>query len=147
MLEWRGVRIGTALLVGMVVAGCGEAPAPLPGDETLAEIVPGTSKVDVLRLLPLGGRAPGDRVSHGYRADRYFTDGSWIEVLWLEPLAGVPDDADPRITLNPVVFRDEALDGWGWDHFDRRAAQWGIRTPEQELPTGPADAPQGGTAV
>lgn len=147
MFECRSTHLGTALLLAMMLAGCGEPPVPLPWAETLAEVVPSTPKAEVLQLLPPGRRAPGERVVHGYGADRYFTDGSWIEVLWLEPPGGSPGDADPRITLNPVIFRDEALDGWGWDHFDRRAAAWGIRAPELEELTRPSERSEGGTAV
>ena len=70
----------------------------------------------------------------GHRLDRYFVGGGWVEVLWLEPPEGVVMGADPRTSLNPVIFWYEGLDGWGWDHFDERAAEWEIRVPEASQP-------------
>ena len=67
-----------------------------------------------------------------------------MEVLWLEPIGGVAAAAEVRESVNPVIFREGGLDGWGWDHFDERAEVWGIPSftpPEGEPLTVPPDEP------
>ena len=128
----RAMRYLLVLFVLAALGGCGDPP--LPGAEALEELSVRTARSEVLNALHQGPREPSDGVLEGHRLDRYFVDGGWAEVLWLEPPEGVEMGADPRTSLNPVIFWYEGLDGWGWDHFDERAAEWGLRVPEASQP-------------
>ncbi len=117
-----------------LLAACGESPPP--GEEALAEVEEGTPKAGVMELLPAGdlsglteGGDPDPRVTHGYRTQRYFTGGATVEVVWLHHSGTGGEAEDPRTELTPVVFRNDALDGWGWAHFDARATDWGLSGP------------------
>ncbi len=118
------------LLVGM--AGC-EAEAARPGEAVLGELEAGVTREEVLARLPPGGLEPSEpseaaALAGGYGLDRYFLEGRFIEVLWVhDPQEGPPSGSDEhRTRLTPVVFADDAMDGWGWPHFDRRREEWGI---------------------
>jgi hypothetical protein len=109
----------------MVLAGCDQ----LPGTEVLQTVEPGTPKADVLALFPHGGIIPSDpmdesQILQGYWFERYFVAGGTVEVVWIYDVeAGYPEE-DFRSSLNPVIFREELLDGWGWEHFDLRREEW-----------------------
>ncbi len=142
----QGTRCILALMVVSALPACSSDP-PLPGATELEAISVRTLQSEVLRSLPSGPRGPGGNVVKGHRMDRMFVEGGWVEVLWLEAPESVEAGADPRLSLNPVIFRDEGLDGWGWDHFDERASQWGIPEPEQtgaesESEQGPEEEPR-----
>ena len=118
----------------LVLSACGEAPPP--GEEALAEVEEGTPKAEVMALLPAGDlsglTAEGEEdasVAQGYRTQRYFTGGATVEVVWLHRSGTGGEAGEPRSELTPVVFRNDALDGWGWSHFDARATEWGLSGP------------------
>jgi hypothetical protein len=46
-----------------------------------------------------------------------------------------------RQSVNPVIFLDGGLDGWGWEHFDERAALWGIPPFESDEEAGASESP------
>jgi hypothetical protein len=132
----RWMRNGGVALLLVGLAGCGETP-PLPGEEVLAEMEVGYGKQAVLNSIPEGpGVDQASNMEHGYRVDRYFTGGRSVEVLWLRPESGESLVELGRTQVNPVIFVDQALDGWGWSHFDQRQADWDIadRTVAEEEP-------------
>lgn len=129
--------------VFFLVAGCDQ----LPGTELLEPLQPGTTKAEVLALLPPGGIVPANdmeapQLMHGYWHERYFVDGGTVEVLWLHDVEDGYPEEDFRTHLNPVIFRDEVLDGWGWEHFDLRREEWRLveRLPAAEGVSFPTDA-------
>lgn len=104
----------------------------------------GAPRPDVLVALPVGPRIGEEsRMVVGYERDRYRIDGSGVEVLWVRRGGeGALHELD-RNDVNPVIFRDDHLDGWGWSHFERRAEAWGLRDrtrpPEAEAPQWPEE--------
>lgn len=126
----RLVRIAAAAAGLTMTAACG-GDRTLPGAAVLGELEPGAPRSEVLEALPPGALAEGAAgpQASGYAVERYFVDGSAIEVVWVTDPAGEPEGANPRSSRNPVIFRDDVLDGWGWAHFDRRVADWGLRVP------------------
>ena len=141
MIEAWAARCTLAAFPLASLAAC-SAP-PLPGSTELEQISIRTVQTEVLSALPSGSREPGDRVLKGHQLDRYFVDGGWVEVLWVEPRDGVRVGGDLRRSVNPVIFRDEILDGWGWDHFDLRSQEWGIQVPEMPVPPPETEAEDG----
>lgn len=133
MMRSAGVGSAAVTLL-LLLSGCGEA-AP-PGQEALAAVEPGTPKAEVLALLPdgdlsgLSGDGEADsRVTQGYRTQRYFTGGATVEVVWLHHSGTEGEAVDPRTELTPLLFRNDILDGWGWDHFEERSGEWGLSAP------------------
>ena len=122
----------SVLLIG-ALWGCGGPP--LPGEAELELLSSRTVQSEVLNALARGDRPVGEGVLNGHQLDRYFVDAGWVEVLWLEP-GGVVAAAEVRGSVNPVIFLEGGLDGWGWDHFDERAGAWGITpfTPAEADP-------------
>ena len=119
------IRRGAVLLVALAATTSCSGP-PLPGAAELEPLSPRTVQSEVLAALPTGQRPEGEGVLNGHRLDRYFVDGGWVEVLWVEAVGGVEGVSEVRQSVNPVIFRDGGLDGWGWEHFDERATVWGI---------------------
>ncbi len=111
----------------------------LPGSEALGALEAGAPRAEVLSVLPPGGiiaSRVGDEalLANGYWRDQYFIEGRVVEVLWVhDPTRGFPAE-DWRTRLNPVIFVDERLDGWGWRYFDRRREEWGIREGPSNVP-------------
>jgi len=120
-----GARVATAGLL-LALTACAD-PAP-PGQDVLAEMEPGTPQAEVMAQLPDGGleETADRRVSHGYHLQRYFAGGGTVEVVWIHREGSDGQVEDIRTDLNPVIFRDEALDGWGWAHFDARSEEWSL---------------------
>ena len=118
----------TAALL-LVLTACAD-PA-LPGQDVLAEMEPGTPQDEVLAQFPDGGLEETEdrRVTHGYRLQRYFAGGGTVEVVWIHHEGSAGQVEEPRQDLTPVIFRDEALDGWGWAHFDARSEEWSLSAP------------------
>ncbi len=125
-------RLGTALAC-LLVSACDSTPAPPATEllETFESAASPAARADVIAALPPGGLTPTTEVSesqldNGYLVDQYLISGETVEVLWIhDPAVGLPTEAF-RENLNPIIFRSGLLDGTGWDHFDQRAAEWGI---------------------
>ena len=117
----------------LVVSACGDTTPALPGSEALAEVEEGTPRDEVMALLPQGELDVEAQTLNGYRLNRYLADGSTIEVVWLHRQGSGGEFQEPRQDMTPVVFRDGALDGWGWAHFDERAEAWSLPVPETPL--------------
>jgi len=132
-------RILKALVALIALAATAACSAPLPGEEILKTFEEGAFRPDVLVALPVGQDGSlGDQQVVGYRRDQYLIDGAFVEVVWIRPRGEAPFEALTRKEVNPVVFRDDRLDGWGWKHFDRRHKDWGLRDrliPEPPAPT------------
>ena len=130
---------GFGAILLLALTGCGESP-PLPGEEVLAEMEAGYGKQAVMNSLPEGpGTDQASNMEHGYRVDRYFTGGQSVEVLWLRPQSGGTLVELGRDEVNPVVFVDQTLDGWGWDHFDMRMDDWSLT--DRTAPVEEVEAP------
>ena len=136
-------RSGALILVAFValaLGACGEDP-PLPGTDILAGMEAGYGKQAVLNSLPEGPGVDteGGQVN-GYRVDRYFLAGQSVEILWVREDGTEPLEALGRSQANPVIFVDQVLDGWGWDHFDERKEGWHMvdRTDPPPPPEQPA---------
>ncbi|CAN5688217.1 hypothetical protein BH23GEM11_BH23GEM11_13830 [soil metagenome] len=134
-------RLLPGLLGLLLVAGCGVTPPP-PASEVLEALPTGAPRGDVLVALPVGPRiGDADRLIVGYERDRYLVEGQTVEVLWVRRGSDGPLVDLPRHDVNPVIFHDEHLDGWGWDHFERRAGEWSLR--DRLIPAAPrAPAPE-----
>jgi hypothetical protein len=145
MKSGGAIRTGAKLALLILVGGCGGDRA-LPGARILDAFDEGARRADVLDALPAGpaDAGAGGAEVHGYAVDRYFVGGNAVEVLWVTDPGGVPPGVDPRRAWNPVIFVNDALDGWGWDHFDRRAESWGIREPVEAEEPQPGPGPDGG---
>ena len=125
MFRTRFLPLALGALV--VLAGCDGTPPP-PGAEVLETMASGTPRPDVLVALPVGpGVGDSTRLVAGYLRDRYMIEGEGVEVLWVRRTTSEPLEELGRRDVNPVLFRNDHLDGWGWDHFDRRAEAWGLR--------------------
>ena len=121
------VSVPFLLLVSL--SACGDRTPPLPGSEELAGLEPGAEFELVMSLLPPGEVGDVGNVS-GYRRMRYLIEGASVEVVWIHRPGSGGGFHDPRTDLNPLIFKDRALDGWGWAHFDRRSAGWGLQVPD-----------------
>ncbi|MSR22588.1 MAG: hypothetical protein EXR92_03440 [Gemmatimonadetes bacterium] len=118
-----------ALAFALVVLSVASCTPDLPGSAALSKLEIGAFRANVMDLLPPGGMvAPPDRspflVLDGYWRDQYLIEGKSVEVVWVhDPAQGFPS-GDLRIGVNPVVFVDDRLDGWGWEYFDGRREEW-----------------------
>jgi hypothetical protein len=121
------------LLVGTAGCGADEPEAiSLPGDEVFVTMSGALPLDFVMEQLPDGGiTSSGDLLEealvHGYLVDRYLVDGAKIDIVWIhDPAVGFPKTGDLRTQVNPIIFRNEQMDGRGWEHLDMRAAEWNI---------------------
>lgn len=117
------------LLLLLSLSACGDRTPSPPGSEELAGLEPGADFEVVMSLLPPGD-AGDEGNAFGYRRIRYLIEGASVEVVWIHPQGSGGRFQDPRTDLNPLIFKDRALDGWGWSHFDRRSAEWGLQIPD-----------------
>jgi hypothetical protein len=129
-------------LLGAVATGCERGPE-LPGSEILEGMETGTPRPEVLVALPVGpGVGEAGRLVVGYERDRYRIDGSGVEVLWVRRGSEGPLTALDPADVNPVIFRDDHLDGWGWSHFRARSEAWGLRDRTQLEEVAPPQWPE-----
>ncbi len=82
-----------------------------------------------MAILPQGELDDNGTVG-GYHRGRYLIEGSNVEIVWIHRQGSGGAFQDPRIDLNPLIFRDRVLDGWGWSHFDSRSEHWDLPIPE-----------------
>jgi hypothetical protein len=121
--------VSVPFLLLLSLSACVDRTPPLPGSEELTGLEPGADFEVVMALLPSGnGGEEGN--TPGYRRMRYLIEGASVEVVWIHAQGSGGRFLDPRTDLNPLIFKDRALDGWGWSHFDRRSAEWGLRIPD-----------------
>jgi hypothetical protein len=128
----------------LLISACERTPAPPATDilETFESASAPATRDEVMAALPPGGLTPTPEVAeaqlaNGYLLDQYLIDGETVEVLWVhDPGEGRPTEAF-RERLNPLIFRSGLLDGSGWEHFDRRAGEWGIPDRWASAPAGP----------
>jgi hypothetical protein len=106
-----------SLLLG--VAACGDA--------TLKKLSVNITRDSALKLLSADA-APGDSVPHVYRENQYLVDGKFYKIAFYTPTdrkemsdtaSGTPI-AEGELT--PLVFVNDTLTGWGWDHWKEVAA-------------------------
>jgi hypothetical protein len=132
MAPRRSLATATVLLtlpLGIaLVAGCADTPPPPPAIEVLEGFAADAPRPEVLVALPVGPAVDDStRLVAGYLRDRYLMGGVGVEVIWVRRGGSEPLASLERHDVNPVIFRDDRLDGWGWEHFDRRAAEWELR--------------------
>lgn len=145
----RKTKASAALCALLAIAGCdaGGDDTILPGVEILATIEAGATREVVLGALPDGeleasALVDPTQLDHGYVVDDYLIDGQRIAVLWVhDPSDGLPErEADPRTEVLPVVFVNDALDGFGWSHYDQRVSEWELPDRWAALPAPPQSA-------
>lgn len=147
----RDTKAVMALLALLSVVGCDAGGNQgLPGEEILAVFEAGATRDDVVEALPDGELSSSPQVSenqidHGYVTDDYLIDGQRIVVLWVHDAGeGLPEGGDPRTAVLPVVFVNDVLDGFGWDHYDGRVVDWSLPdrwTGSSVAPGGEAQEP------
>lgn len=109
-----------ALLAGILlgVAACGDA--------AIGKLSENISRDSTLRILAVDAAA-GDSAPHIYREDQYLVDGKFYKIAFYtatdrkqatDTVGGAPllDDE-----LTPLVFVNDTLTGWGWDHWEEVA--------------------------
>lgn len=147
----RNVWLALVLFVGACGGDSGPATAAWglengqgPWSEVLlGATAPGTSQDSVFVLIPEGDREWSRRyaveggIVLGYPMQMSINSaaGGMIQTYWLNH-AQAPYTGDPRSDLNPIVFVEGALVGWGWSYFDEYAERLGLMTPVRagELP-------------
>lgn len=121
--------IRRAVLATMLLgaAACGDARL-----RKLSENIPRDS---AMKLLLDEGAAP-DSSPHIYREARYLVDGRFYRIAYytktdrkeatdtLEKVEPLLDDE-----LSPLVFVNDTLTGWGWDHWEDVAASIKVPVP------------------
>lgn len=133
----RGVRArtlvtawtGTLALVAMSACGGGDAP---PGAAALRAVAPGTLKGEVYRALgpgPVDSTRFRGTVEYGYPLERFLVDGEVAEVFWIPPEGYRAGDSIDWGASTPVLFRNIALVGWGWDQVEPLAEEMGVVFP------------------
>lgn len=123
-MKMRRAALAT-LLVG--AAACGDARL-----KKLSENIPRDS---AMKLLLDEGAVP-DSAPHVYREARYLVDGRFYRIAYytktnrrettdtLEKVEPLLDDE-----LTPLVFVNDTLYGWGWDHWEDVAATINVPVP------------------
>jgi hypothetical protein len=160
----RNVWLALMLFVGACGGDSGPATVawgPENGHGPWSEVLlgataPGTSQDSVFVLIPEGSREWSRRyeveggVVLGYPMQMAINSaaGGMIQTYWLHD-AQAPYTGDPRSDLNPIVFVEGALVGWGWSYFDENAERLGLLLPVATetdsggLPDGSSEAPEG----
>jgi hypothetical protein len=119
-----------ALTVGFAAA-CGSSDAA-PGADALRSVEPGTLKGEVYRALgpgPVDSTRFRGTVEYGYPLEQFLVSGEIAEVFWIPPEEYAPGDSLDWRASTPVLFRNIALVGWGWDEVEPLAEEMGIIFP------------------
>ena len=103
------------------------------GDSTLGKLSTNITRDSALRVLAADATV-GDTMPHIYREDVYLVDGKFYKIGFYTPTDRklVSDTvggsgAMPEDELTPLVFVNDTLTGWGWDHW--REVATGINVP------------------
>ena len=115
----------TGLLLGVVACG---------GDAKIGKLSANITRDSALRLL---AEVPptSDSMPHIYREDQYLVDGKFYKIAFYTPTdrklasdsasgATLPDEE-----LTPLVFVNDTLKGWGWDHWGEVATAINVPVP------------------
>lgn len=128
----RGPLAAFAFSVALgLAAGCGGAD-PTPGAEALRSVEPGTLKGEVYRALgpgPVDSTRFRGTVEYGYPLEQFLVSGEIAEVFWIPPEDYAPGDSLDWRAATPVLFRNIALQGWGWDQVEPLAEEMGLVFP------------------
>lgn len=115
-----------AVVAGMLIT------AVACGDSTLGKLSTNITRDSALKVLAVDATV-GDTMPHIYREDVYLVDGKFYKIGFYTPTdrklgsdtvggAALPDEE-----LTPLVFVNDTLTGWGWDHW--REVATGINVP------------------
>jgi hypothetical protein len=125
---WGGA---TLLLLAALITGCGGTERG-PGADTLRSVEPGTLKGEVYRALgpgPVDSTRFHGTVEYGYPLEQYLVSGEVAEVFWVPQDGYAPGDSIDWRASTPVLFRNIALLGWGWDEVEPLAEEMGLVFP------------------
>jgi len=130
------VRAGSGFLAVLVLtlltaAACSSSEPP-PGAHTLRSVEPGTLKGEVYRALgpgPVDSTRFQGTVEYGYPLEQYLVSGEVAEVFWVPQDGYAPGDSIDWRASTPVLFRNIALLGWGWDEVEPLAEEMGLVFP------------------
>ncbi len=114
-----GTRNVVAAVLLFGAAGCGDA--------TIKELSANITRDSAFKILALDLTTP-DQMPHIYKEDQFLVDGKFYKVSYYtktdrkyasDSVAGsVIGDRD----LLPLVFVNDTLTGWGWEHWRETAS-------------------------
>ena len=107
-------KIGILLLILFISLGCGSSIEQLrtKNRENLLRLSLGMTKFDVLQIM---GTATVESVNNPYRVETpKGKTGELYEVLFYNTDKKKKGDLIVDSELTPLVFKDNALVGWGW---------------------------------
>lgn len=130
---FRGAPFLVGLLALGLLGGCGGDPEP--GADVLRQVEVGTLKGEVYRALgpgPVDSTRFAGRSEYGYPQSRFLVDGETVEVIWIPQPGFTPGDSLDWRGATPVLFRNIAMVGWGWDQVEPMAEQLGLTLPQAQ---------------
>jgi len=107
-------KIGILLSIFLIMCGCTSSVEQLrtKNRENLLRLSLGMIKFDVLQIM---GTETVESVNNPYRVETpKGKDGSLYEVLFYHTDKKKKSDLITDSELTPLVFKDNALVGWGW---------------------------------
>jgi len=143
----RGLTLAlTGAIVVTAMAACGGSDSA-PGAAALRSVEPGTLKGEVYRALgpgPVDSTRFRGTVEYGYPLQQFLVAGEVAEVFWIPPEEYAPGDSIDWRASTPVLFRNIALMGWGWDEVEPLGEEMGVVFPgmsswEPPAPRAPRD--------
>ena len=104
------------------------------GDARVKELSKGIARDSVLTILGDGSPVvQGDSLPHVYDVAKYLVNGQSYEVFYYtktEEKAGA--DSVPPNRLTPIVLQNDAVSGWGWEHWDSVAKTINLPVPPRK---------------
>lgn len=107
-------------------------------DARLESLSANITRDSALKILSADA-APGDSLPHIYREAQYLVDGRMYRVAYYTPTdrKEVTDtvargEALEERRLTPLVFVNDTLTGWGWDHWEEVAATINVTVPPRK---------------